>query len=481
MNIPLLAGTGCYMIGMLMVGWFASRKIHGLSDFLVAGRRLNFPLALGTLFATWFGAGTCMGAAGTAYSEGILGVIADPFAAGISLLIAGFFYVGLLRRLNLLTVTDVFGKYYGKKAEIFASALMIPVYIGWLGSQNVALGYLLHVMTGIDTTVGIILSTFIVLIYTYSGGMWAVTLTDIIQVVILIAGLLLIFPVVLFQIGGWDVLVRETPSEFWHFFPHQANYDDWTSYIGQWAILGLGTVVGQDLIQRSLSSKNESVAKQSACWSGFLYLTVGLIPVFLGFAGRIVFPDIADPEMILPSLASEFLPTIPLILFIGALISAIMSSADSSLIAASSLITNNILYRIFPDAADQTILRWARFATIATGILSMMVALYVKQIYDLMVNSWATLFFAILAPVTFALYWKKANSAACWASMLCGCTVWIGWIAWKSGNFFEIPNVVFYQASLYGGVASFMAYLLVTYAFYSRIPSQIPATQYDPC
>ena len=90
-----------------------------------------------------------MGASGTTYATGLSGVISDPFAAGLSLILAGFFYVALLRRLRLLTVTDIFGKYYSRNAEILASVLMVPVYIGWLGSQMVALGYILNVLTGI--------------------------------------------------------------------------------------------------------------------------------------------------------------------------------------------------------------------------------------------------------------------------------------------------------------------------------------------
>jgi len=171
MDEKVFLGIAAYIICMLVIGYWSSRRIKDLADFLVAGRRLPFYLAVATLFATWFGAGSCMGASGTTYSVGLRGVISDPFAAGLSLILAGFFYVGFLRRLELLTVTDIFGRYYGSGAEIFASILMVPVYIGWLGSQMVALGYILKVLTGMDATWGIVLGTFIVLIYTFAGGM----------------------------------------------------------------------------------------------------------------------------------------------------------------------------------------------------------------------------------------------------------------------------------------------------------------------
>ncbi|MBU0579858.1 MAG: sodium:solute symporter family protein, partial [Candidatus Margulisbacteria bacterium] len=308
-NDLILLGVFIYMVAMLLVGFLASRRVHNMTDFLVAGRRLPFYLATATLFATWFGAGPCMGTAGMAFKKGLLGVISDPFAAGVSLILAGLFYVALLRRMKLLTITDIFGKRYSKGTEIFASILMVPVYIGWLGSQMVAMGYVLNVITGIDPVVGIVLGALIVLIYTYAGGMWAVTLTDFIQVTILVTGLFLILPTVLIHVGGFNKIIQATPKEFWHFFPQKAGYGDWISYLGQWMLMGLGCIVGQDLIQRSLASKNEQVAKTSAVTAGIAYILVALIPILLGFAGRIIMPEIADPEFIVPMLAIKFLPT----------------------------------------------------------------------------------------------------------------------------------------------------------------------------
>jgi SSS family transporter len=469
-HLIVLIGIFIYMAAMLLIGYWSSRQIKNLADFLVAGRRLPFFLATATLFATWFGAGSCMGAAGTAYSDGILGVISDPFAAGLSLVLAGVFFVALLRRLKLLTITDIFGKYYSKGSEIFASILMVPVYIGWLGAQMVALGYLVHTLTGIDPLYGIVLGAFIVLIYTFAGGMWAVTLTDVVQVVILILGLFIILPATLMHIGGLGELIKSTPGEFWRVIPPKGTgYYGWMSYFGQWALMGLGCIVGQDLIQRSLASKNEKVAKYSAITAGVGYVFIGIIPILLGFAGRIVFPGIADPELVIPGLAIKFLSLPFLMLFLGALISAIMSSADSSLLAATSLTTKNIILELFPRLKQKEFLPLARYTTVVLAVVSMLVALYVKEIYNLMVNSWATLFVGILVPVTAALYWKKANKEAAWASMLLGTGTWIGYIIIKTGNFQEIADPIFYTAAAYGGIVSLLSYLIVTFARYKKI------------
>lgn len=466
-----MIGVFAYMVLMLVIGYVSSKRVKNMADYLVAGRRLPFYLAFATIFATWFGAGTCIGAAGTAYSEGFLGVIADPLGAGLSLILAGFFYVGLLRRLNLLTVTDVFGMYYGRGSEIFASLLMVPVYVGWLGSQMVALGYIWNALTGMDTLLGIAIGGLVVLIYTLCGGLWAVTLTDLVQFIILVGGLFILFPLVLGDIGGFSGLINSAPRNFWSLIPESKGYQNWVAYAGQWLIMGLGCVVGQDLIQRTLAARNESIAKWGSIWAGVGYLTIGLIPVLLGIAGRTLLPGLDNPEHVIQALAMKYLGPFVLSIFIGAILAAIMSSADSSLLAAVSLLTRNVVLRIWPAIGQGHNLALARVLTVVVALLSTLLALWFQNVYHLMVNSWATLFVGILVPVTAALYWKKANRPAAWASMVSGTLIWIGWIGVNRGfNFFQdLEGPLFYEAAIYGWLASIMSYLAVTFLRYRKI------------
>ena len=188
----LWVGIIFYLAAMLFIGWLSSRKVKSMSDFLVAGRRLPLWMATATLLATWFGAGSSMGVAATVYSDGIGGVIADPFGASISLLLAGIFIVGVLRKKGCMTVTDIIEKRFGSAAGIYASLWMIPVYVGWLAAQLLGLGTMLHLLTGINVSTGTIIGAVVVLIYTCAGGMWAVTLTDVVQVGLIIIGLVLV-------------------------------------------------------------------------------------------------------------------------------------------------------------------------------------------------------------------------------------------------------------------------------------------------
>jgi SSS family solute:Na+ symporter len=153
-----------------------------------------------------------------------------------------------------------------------------------------------------------------------------------------------------------------------------------------------------------------------------------------------------------------------------------MSSADSSLLAATSLVTNNIVYRLRPRMRKKNILPLARASTIIIGVISLVLALRVKHIYHLMVNSWATLFVGIFVPVTAALYWKKANATAAWVSMILGTGTWLGYILFCSGTLEEIADPLFYRAAAYGGAASFISYIVVTLIRYKRIePIRLPS------
>ncbi|MFQ5793392.1 MAG: hypothetical protein ACE5JI_23215, partial [Acidobacteriota bacterium] len=177
----VMLGIGGYLVVLLLVGFVAGRRVKDSTDFIVAGRRLPAWLCTFTLFATWFGAGTCMGAAGAAYSDGLLGVIADPFGAALCLLITGLFYVRVIRRMNLLTLSDFFTRRYGVRVGLLASLAVLPCYVGSVGAQFVAFGFILHILTGVPTTVAIGIGAAIVLAYTVAGGMWAVAVTAFFQ------------------------------------------------------------------------------------------------------------------------------------------------------------------------------------------------------------------------------------------------------------------------------------------------------------
>ena len=407
----VLVTTGFYVLGLLLLGLIASTRVRDAADFVVAGRRLGLGLCTFTLFATWFGGGTLIGAAGAAYGGGLNAVAADPFGAALCLLLAGAFYVRLLRRLRLLTVPDFFRRRFGRAAEVLAAVSLFPAYIGWVGSQLVAVGTVLSAMAGLPFLTSVLVATGIVLVYTVLGGMWAVAFTDFFQALVLIAAIAILLPLVVGDAGGVAVVLDRLPEAKLRFLP-TGGLLEWCLFVQAWLIIGIGNLPGQDLMQRALAAKDERVAQWGAYFGGLLYLGVGLIPVALGLVGTLVLPGLANPEEIVPRLALEYLPPAGLALFLAALFSALMSSADSGLLAPASVFGQNVLPHLRRAApGPKTVLRATRLAVVAFCGLALAVALVFGSVYTLMVESWTAMMVALFGPLTLGMYWKRTERA----------------------------------------------------------------------
>ena len=472
-KMMLWIGIAVYMGILLLIGLYSGKKVNSMKDFLVAGRRLPLWMATATLLATWFGAGSSMGVSATVYSDGIKGVLADPFGASLSLMLAGVFMVGLLRKKKYLTVTDIISERFGRGAGIYASFWMIPVYVGWIAAQLLGMGTILHVITGISVFKGTLIGAVVVLIYTVSGGMWAVTLTDVVQVSLLAIGLVIIMPFAIAEAGGFDNIIASLNPSDLSIGPGKVTcVNDVTYYIGNWIIMGLGCMVGQDLIQRSLSSRSAKVAVSSSVISGFLYLLIGMIPIVIGFSARIIFAkyNITAETMggdlenqVMPRIAIMVLGSIhPFIMtvFLAALVSAIMSSADSSLLAGSSLLVRNVVGNLFPVEDPKIMLRRTRIATIVLLVIATVLAFTSKSIYALMVNCWTSQLVVVFLPVIIALYVPKASRSTVWAVMFVSTAVWLFYtficVCGSNSSFAELlQSDVFERAQTCGAVYGF--------------------------
>ena len=470
----LWSGIGAYMVMLILIGLWCGRRIGSMKDFLVAGRRLPLWMATATLLATWFGAGSSMGVAATVYQSGVGGVIADPIGASISLLLAGIFIVGLLRKRKHLTVTDIISERFGRGAGVYASLWMLPVYIGWIGAQLLGMGTILHVLTGISVYYGTLIGAVVVLIYTVSGGMWAVTLTDVVQVTLLVVGLVIIMPFAIKESGGIDALLGSLSAQDLSLGPGEVTCSsDIVYYIGTWIIMGLGCMVGQDLIQRSLSSRSAKVAVSSSVISGFFYLLIGVIPIVIGFAARIVLAKHGvSAEMMGDDLSNQVMPRMAIIilgdlhpvlmtLFLAALISAILSSADSSLLAGSSLLVRNVIGQYLSyDRQERFSLPLTRIFTVLLLIIATLLAFSSGSIYKLMINCWTSQLVVVFLPVMIALYAKRASRSMIWAVMIVSTCVWVFYtFVWVCGLEMNLSDLVgsdeFERAQTCGAVYGF--------------------------
>jgi len=424
-QILLAVCVALYMCVMLLIGFWCRRRISDTKDFIVAGRRLGWMLSLGTIFATWFGSETCMGSSSMAFEEGILGVISDPFGAGLCLILAGIFLVKILYRLDAETIVDYFEMRYGTRVGKLLSILYLPVYLGWVGGQLLAFGIILNALVGIPALPATLLSTAVVLVYTYAGGMWAVAVTDLFQMFFILIGLLVMFPLILVDLGGWHSIQATIGPEAFHWYPRDAGPVNWLVYIEAWMIVGIGSLPAQDLFQRVMSPKSEKIARWSAVSAGCMYMVIGLLPVLLGIMGRMALPADNTGGAVLIDLALKYLPLPIVVLMVSALLSAIMSTVDSALLAPAGIIGHNIVHYFKPGAGEEEQLRWCKRSIFVVGIVSLILALYFKNIYTLCTQSWGVLLVGVAAPMLGGMFWKKANAKGALASALSGTAFWI--------------------------------------------------------
>lgn len=458
-------GVLAYLVFNLLVGLWAGRQTSDSEDFMVAGRNMPRWLLTFTLFATWFGGGTCLGAAGEAYSQGLKGIVIEPFGAALCLLISGLFFFRTMRSLRYLTVGDLFRERYGPFTERVATLVMLPSYTGWIASQLVAFSFVATTVTGVSTETGIVGSTLLVLVYTATGGMWAVAVTDFVQSLVLILGLCVLAPSVFSAVGGISGVQAALPAGHLDWFSGEGVLS-WVWFLHSWMVIGLGDIPGQGLMGRALSAESDSAARQSGILAAFFYLGMGLIPVGLGLAGRILIPDLGNPETVLLELATKFLTPWGMVLFAGALISALMSSADSALLANASLFVENFYRPLRPDMEDREALLACRVAVVVSAVAACGIALWAQNVFHLMVGASAVGLVSLVSPFAGGLFWRGANEPGALASILGGLLVWIYLSAsWGRGANPELPPVDLVAAGVSLGL-----FLLVSWATSGRVP-----------
>ena len=467
----ILTGAAIYIAILAAISVYASRNIHDSADFVVAGRRLPLWLCVFTVFATWFGSGTLIGAAGAAYGGGLMAVLANPFGSALCLLLAGLFYVRFLRRMRLLTLPDLFRQRFGKPAEVLCAICVIPAYVGWVASIFVAFGAVLHTVAGVNMVTAIWLGAVITVAYTFAGGMWAVSLTDFIQALIIIAGLFVLFPLVLGDIGGWRGLIEAAPAGHFNLVPEPTLFGCSMFFQGL-LVIGLGNIASQDLLQRAFASRDESVAQWSMYITTVLYLTVAMIPVLVGIAGAVLMPDLADPETILPAMGKAYLHPVAMALFVGALFAALMSSADGGLLAPASIFGRNLIGLFRKNLSERQTLWAMRWSILAFGVCGLVIALRFQNVYQLMVKSFSILMVGLYVPMTAAIYWKRANGPGAVASIVIGMTTWLGLERLNARPEVQLP------AELIAAGIGMVALIAVTWLTARRVPP-LPATDVD--
>jgi Na+/proline symporter len=348
-----------------------------------------------------------------------------------------------MRRARYLTIIDFFEARYGRWMGFAASLVQLVTYFGWTAAQIVAGGTILNSLLGWPVSTGMILVATIVIIYTMMGGMWADTLLDFMQMFLTAGGITLIFIAVLNAVGGWDAFTTNAGSLYvskpFTLLPIAGDEGylgytgglGWTYWLGAWMAIGLGSIAAQDLMQRSMSARNQATAVHGTYLAGILYLGFGVLSPLIGIAVFAMNPNILpeNANNILVESAMTYLPPFLAAIFIAALASALMSTSDSSVLAGASVFTENIMPFFGKKMNEKTQLWWTRVMVLVIGLISLSLGLFAETIYELSVFAWTVILVGIFAPFALGMYWKKANQMGALAGFIGGWGSWLVFLA----------------------------------------------------
>lgn len=422
----LLFFISLYLLSNIAVGVWAARRVHSTQDFVVAGRSLPLMLAASATFATWFGSETIMGAPATFVEGGVLAIIEEPFGSALCLFLVGAFFARPLYRLNITTFSDYFHIRFGRSAELLSALIVIPSYFSWIAAQFIAIGIVLEVVTGIPREVGIIVSAAIVAIYTILGGMWSISVTDFFHNIIIVIALLVIAVILWEPVGGISAISRRMPDGFFRFVPH-GTFKGIVEYMAAWMTIGLGSIPQQDVFQRVMSAKSERTTVQASYLASFFYLTVAMLPLFIGLSAKLLHPDLpADNQMIIPNMVLRHGNLFVQILFFGALTSAILSVSSGAILAPATVFGENIVKFFHPGLSDHYLLRIIRWAIVVITIVCVLMCMTRNMsIFELVGESSSFSLVSLFVPLTAGIYWKRATLVGCLTSMSIGLVTWL--------------------------------------------------------
>ncbi len=452
----LIASVIAYLLASILIGLYAARRVKTAADYALAGRSLSFPVVIATTFATWFGAETVLGVSATFAKEGLKGVVEDPFGSSMCLVLVGLFFAGKLYRMNLMTIGDYYRQRYGKSVELLTSVIIVLSYMGWVAAQIKALGLVFSLLAPdlISPQAGMVLGTVIVLGYTLFGGMFSVAMTDFFQMIVIGVGLIVIAAYAAQSAGGMGMVWDAAASKNLLDLLPPAQPKEMLFFFAAAITLMLGSIPQQDVFQRVMSSKNETIATRGPVIGGLLYLVFAFIPMFVVVAALKVTPDVSgallekDAQLVLPTYIMTQMPLFAQVMFFGALLSAIMSTASATILAPSTTLVENVLKNFAPDLNDKAMLKALRVTVLLFTAAVLVFALTTTDsIYEMVKNAYKVTLVGAFVPLVMGLYWKRATTAGALASIVLGIAVWL---------VFEKTYAEVFPAQLAGLIAAFV-------------------------
>jgi Na+/proline symporter len=450
-----------YWVVSVAIGLVASLKVKNATDFAAAGHSLPMYVVTATVFATWFGAEAVLGAPATFLNGGLAAVVADPFGSSLCLVLVGLFFAKPLYQKKFLTIGDFYREKYGRTVEILITLCIAASYLGWVSAQIMALGLVFNVASegAISQSTGMLIGSGSVLIYTLFGGMWAVAVTDFLQMIIVVIGLFFIGHEITNLTGGvMPVIEHANQAGLFNFFP-EANATAIIGFVSALCTMMLGSIPQQDVFQRVTSSKTAQIAQNAAILGGVLYFCFAFLPMFLAYSATMIDPVLVktnmetDPQLILPQLILKHTPLFAQVMFFGALLSALKSCASATLLAPSVSISENLIKGTFKHLNPRQMLIIMRLTVLVFAVMVTILAMHSElSIFKMVENAYKVTLVAAFIPLVFGIYWKRANSIGGLLSVLFGISTWLlAEFAYPNGM--VPPQMIGLLFSLFGMVA----------------------------
>ncbi len=425
-----------YLFVTIGIGLWAAQRVKNTADFAIAGRNLPMYMIITTTFATWFGSEIVLGVPAKFIQGGLNAVVEDPFGAGMCLILVGLFFAAKLYRMTLLTISDYYRERYGRVVEVICSLIIMLSYLGWVSAQVTALGLVFNLLSGGSLSIpwGMTIGVLSILVYTLWGGMWSVAVTDFIQMIILVLGLVILSWFAADMAGGAGKVVDLiTSRDMLRFWP-EPTWHEMLFFFGAAITMMLGSIPQQDVFQRVMSANTEKAATHGTVIGGSAYILFAFVPMFLVASALLIMPEQAaellqeDPQKVLPTLVMTRMPLVMQVLFFGALLSAIKSCASATLLAPSVTFTENIWRQFRPEhISDREKLLTMRISVLvfAAGVLVYSIKMEGTPIYELVSSAYQVPLVGAFVPLVFGLYWKRANTQGAVCAVVLGIGVWV--------------------------------------------------------
>lgn len=451
-----------YMVGILAAGYWAKRKVTSQDEFLVAGRSVGPWLYAGTLAAIVLGGASTVGGVKLGYQYGISGMwFVFMFGAGILLLSIAL--VPRILDLGLYTVPELLGRRYRPAARVAGGAVMVAYDFMVAVTAAIAVGSVMEVIVGIPRTEAILLSSAVMVAYSVFGGMWSLTVTDIVQFIIKTVGILFILlPAAIYHAGGLASMRHSLPPGFFS-LTHIGSGKIFSFFV----LYFFGIILGQDVWQRVFTARSIAVARNGGIAVGVYCLLYAVAGALIGAAGHVFLPTLAEPDAAFAHIVNAVLPAGLRGLVLAASLAAMMSTASACLLAAATVLLEDV-YLPLRSGDSRGSVTQSRMATLAFGVLMTYVACRTSDVLAAITLAYDLLVGALMVPVLGAMLWPRGTAAGAFAAIAAGAGVVLVML-YTQGIDSDTP--------IYGGLASSL-FFYVTVSLISRPPT--PDLAKDP-